>query len=378
MHLTALIDAFEDPAALIGTDGRIVAHNRAWKAHGFEEPVLADGDPVPGEVAMSGRIRRRASVGRRGTASGWRWYRSRVRAIDGVEGVGAILTHRDITDERRLQLRMARSPIAHLELNAAGSLMSVNERWEELRGRPVGAELGRRWLRDTPASQREQLAHLLRSGEPFEFELSTAGRDDRRLVLTIEFEPLHDGEELIGWNASASDLTDLRALEAAAETALVDTVTGLATRAIFETTLSRHLARREPEQTSILFADLDGFKDVNDRHGHLAGDEALRVVASRLASALRPEDLIARYGGDEFAVLLAGIGTDGATVVGSRLVDVARRPVTIGTEQVQIGVSVGIATSRHHDDVDAIIDRADRAMYRAKHAGGGRVEVSEE
>lgn len=377
-HFTAVIEAFEDPAALIGTDGRIVGFNRAWKAHGFEEAELADGDPIPAAIAMNGRIRQRASIGRRGSVDGWRWYRSRVRALDGIEGVGAILTHRDITDERRLQMRMSRSPVAHLELDSSGSLMAVNERWEELRGRPVGAELGTRWLRDTPRAERDQLVACLQEGQPFEFELSTAGSDDRRLTLTMDFEPLFDGDELIGWNASASDLTELRALESAAENALVDTVTRLANRAIFETTLARRLAKREPEQISILFVDLDGFKAVNDRHGHLAGDEALRAIASRLSGVLRPEDLIARFGGDEFAVMLASIGTESAAVVASRLVDAAREPIPIGTDEVQVGVSVGVATSTPHDDVDAMIARADQAMYRAKHAGGGQVAVADE
>lgn len=374
MHLVTLIDAFEDPAALLGTDGEIVATNRAWTAHGFSKAELADGDPIPAAVAMTPELGQRASVGRRGSPGGWRWYRSRVRALEGIEGVGAVLTHRDITDERRLQIRMSRSPVAHLELDAAGSLMAVNERWEELRGRPVGAELGHRWLRDTPRAQRAELQQLLDAGEPFEFELSTVGGDDRRLVLTIDFEPLLDGDELIGWNASASDRTELRELETAAENALVDTVTSLANRSLFETTLARQLAARDGPELSILFVDVDGFKAVNDLYGHLAGDEALRVIATRLASVLRPEDLIARYGGDEFAVILTGPGAESADVVGNRLVEAAKEPiVTEDGDEVSLGVSVGVAIAEPADDVDSLVARADEAMYRAKQAGAQRV-----
>lgn len=236
-ELTALIDVFEDAAALINRDGQILATNRAWSIHGFSEPAFADGDPVPVAAAASGEIERRAGIGRRPSSDGWRWYRSRVQAVPGVADAVAVLTHRDITDERRLQARMSRSPVAHLELDAEGSLQGVNERWEELRGRPVGAELGYRWLRDTPEAERNELLARFQVPRAFDFELSTAGPDDRRLILDLDFEPLIDDGELIGWNASAADKTQLRALESAAENALVDTVTQLATRALFETTL---------------------------------------------------------------------------------------------------------------------------------------------
>lgn len=374
-ELAALIDVFEDAAALIGRDGRILATNRAWRIHGFADPAFADGDPVPVAAAASGEIERRTGIGRRASNDGWRWYRSRVQAVPGVGGAVAVLTHRDITDERRLQIRMSRSPVAHLELDAAGSLQGVNERWEELRGRPVGAELGSRWLRDTPEEERNELLARLRVAHPFDFELSTAGPDDRRLVLYLEFAPLVDEGELIGWNASATDRTRLRALESAAENALVDTVTGLATRALFETTLGRRLAARHGDEVAVLFIDLDDFKVVNDVHGHVAGDAVLRAVASRLQSVLRPEDLIARYGGDEFAVLLAGVGIDGAHEVGQRLVDTGRAPVPLGDGEIRVGVSVGVTQSRPGDGIDSVVDRADRAMYRSKHAGGGHVQV---
>ncbi len=373
--LAVVIDVFEDAAALIAPDGRIVATNRAWRLHGFTEPAFADGDPVPVAAAATGEIERRAGIGRRASQDGWRWYRSRVQSIPRIGNAVAVLTHRDITDERRLQARMARSPIAHLELDAEGSLRGVNERWEELRGRPVGAELGHRWLRDTPEHQRTELLALLQVAQPFDFELSTAGPDDRRLILSLAFEPILDKGELIGWNASAADQTQLRALESAAEKSLVDTVTEVGTRALFETTLERRLSARQDNEVAVLFIDLDHFKAVNDEFGHLAGDTVLRRVAARLQAALRPEDLIARYGGDEFAVLLAGMGLDGALEVGRRLVESGRAPISVDGTEIYVGVSVGLTLTRPGDEIDSVIGRADRAMYRAKNAGGGHVEV---
>ena len=377
-HLTPVLDAFEDAAALIGHDGTLLATNRAWQVHGFTDATFADGDPVPVAAAVSGEIDHRAGVGRRVSRDGWRWYRSRVRALPGVEGVAAVLTHRDITDERRLQTRMSRSPIAHLELDPNGHLLAVNERWEELRGRPVGAELGERWLRDTPPDQRDELAKRMATGDSFAMDLSTVGPDDRRLTICLEFEPLRDGHELIGWHASATDRTDQIALESAAENVLVDTVTGLPNRALFETTLARRLAGRRAHGLAVLFVDLDGFKAVNDTHGHLAGDAALKIIATRLAGVLRPDDLIARYGGDEFAVMLDDVEPDFVHEVGQRLVDAGRPPIAVEGAEVQVGVSVGTAVSRPHDDVDSVIGRADQAMYRAKQAGGSRVCSADE
>jgi diguanylate cyclase (GGDEF)-like protein len=268
---------------------------------------------------------------------------------------------------------MARSPVAHLELEPDGSLLTVNGRWEELRGRPVGAELGLRWLRDTPHDERTRLLERLRVAEPFQTVLTTAGGDDRRCELAMDFEPVFDGGEWIGWHASATDRTELRELEAVASTAMVDPLTGLANRAMFETTLARTLARRGGGRAAVLFVDLDGFKAVNDRGGHAAGDDVLRTVAGRIQNALRPADLVARYGGDEFAVLLEDVEADFAVEIGGRLVDAFRQPIEHGTGLADVGVSVGVALSRPDDDVDTIVVRADEAMYTAKDAGGMRV-----
>ncbi len=376
-QLTTVLDTFEDPAAVIATDGSVLVGNRAWHVHGFTDPAFADGDPLPVASVVSGERAYRAGSGRRPCGDGWRWYRSRVRALDGWDGAAAVLTHRDITDERRLQMRMYHSPVAHLELDASGSLLNVNERWEELRGRPVGAELGDRWLRDTPEDQRAELARSLQAGQAFEMDVATAGHDDRRLIVTMDFQPLLDGCELIGWQVSATDRTEVRALESAAEHALEDTVTGLANRSLFETTLARKLAGRHEHEIVILFVDLDGFKGVNDTYGHRAGDLVLREVAQRLAGVLRPDDLIARYGGDEFAVMLEGVDDTLAAEIATRLTAAGDRPIEVDEHQISVGVSVGVAGSRAGEDLHTVVARADRAMYRAKRAGGRQVATAE-
>jgi len=370
------LDGFEDPAALIGADGQVVASNRAWAVHGFVDAAFVDGDRRPVDRVLSGEVEHRASVGRRARRDGWQWYRSRVRAFDGVPGVAALLTHRDITDERRLQLRMAQSPVAHLELSRTGELLSVNDRWEAMRGRPVGAELGLRWLRDSPADERAALLQRLTEPSAFRTILTTVGRGERTCCVELELDPVLDGEEWIGWHAAATDVTEVRALAAAADSALTDDVTGVATRALFDTTLERTLSRREGDHpAAVLFLDLDGFKAVNDHLGHAAGDEVLRRVAERITAALRPEDLVARYGGDEFAVLVEPTDERTAVELGERLVAAVRDPVAVQGCTIELGVSVGVALSDPADDVEGLMARADQAMYDAKRGGGCRLSI---
>lgn len=376
--LTAVLQGFEDPAALLAADGAVVGHNRAWQVHGFtDEAAFVDGDDTAVRRVLNGEVEHRAAVGRRPRADGWQWYRSRIRALAGVPGVVALLTHRDVTDERRLQLRMAQSPVAHLELDTGGALLSVNERWEEMRGRPVGAELGRRWLRDTPADERDALLERLARPEAFRTTLTTVGADDRTRCIELEIEPVVDGGEWIGWHASATDVTEVRALEAVADNAFTDDLTGVANRALFDTTVARALGRRREEHPAVvLFLDLDGFKPVNDTHGHAAGDEVLQSVADRITSVLRPADLVARYGGDEFAVLLEHADEAFACDVGDRLVAAVAEPLEVGGVTIRLGVSVGIALTEPDDEVDDVVGRADAAMYVAKRSGGGSAVLS--
>jgi PAS domain-containing protein len=119
-----VLDAFEDPAALLDADGQVVASNRAWQVHGFVDAAFVDGDVAPVQEVLRGERAHRATIGRRPRRDGWQWYRSRVRRVTTLPGVAAVLTHRDVTDERRLQVRMAQSPVAHLELTRSGELLS--------------------------------------------------------------------------------------------------------------------------------------------------------------------------------------------------------------------------------------------------------------
>ncbi|GAP35920.1 sensor domain-containing diguanylate cyclase [Piscinibacter sakaiensis] len=155
-----------------------------------------------------------------------------------------------------------------------------------------------------------------------------------------------------------------------------DALTGLANRRYFETRLQEALsrARREGERLGLLFIDVNRFKQVNDQHGHAAGDAVLKAMAQRLAGALRQHDLAARLGGDEFVVLVAPLREPEAlaTLV-SHLGEAVARPIDIGGGR-SLEASVSIGTAVYPDDggdVDALMRQADAAMYAVKagHAG---------
>ncbi len=154
-----------------------------------------------------------------------------------------------------------------------------------------------------------------------------------------------------------------------------DTLTGLANRAMFINRLRIALARAERLSTgvAILFIDLDRFKPINDVHGHDAGDEALKTVAQRIKTSLRAYDTPARFGGDEFAVLLEGISSprDIATVA-QKFIRVLSAPMLYNGKNLEVGASIGIAFSNEPITPDALLQHADTAMYHAKKEGGNR------
>jgi diguanylate cyclase (GGDEF)-like protein len=162
------------------------------------------------------------------------------------------------------------------------------------------------------------------------------------------------------------------ARRAAQEQALTDTLTGLHNRRAFDAVLAR--AVRGGAGCALLHLDLDFFKQVNDRHGHAAGDLVLRVAARRMLSVVRADDVIARTGGDEFALLLPGIDRPGeVATVARRLVAALRQPVSDGARSYRVSASIGGTLRRDHPGgtAAAMMEAADRALYAAKAAGRG-------
>lgn len=128
---------------------------------------------------------------------------------------------------------------------------------------------------------------------------------------------------------------------------------------------------------AIMVADIDHFKRINDTYGHVVGDIALKAVASCMAENLRTHDLLVRYGGEEFAMLLPETGLENARVAAERLrAAIADREIRYNEISFRITISIGIAQTQHEEKLEILIGEADRALYRAKDLGRNRVEVS--
>jgi len=163
----------------------------------------------------------------------------------------------------------------------------------------------------------------------------------------------------------------LLAKEYMSRAALTDALTGLANRPALEDALEQRLATGF---TIVAMIDLDRFKAVNDTHGHEAGDELLKSVATRILDELEGRHLVARLGGDEFAILFeAGCGAADATRAAERIVVALERPFIIGPNTVTISASIGLAASVHGDTVRSLARRADERLYDVKRGGRGYV-----
>ena len=279
-----------------------------------------------------------------------------------------------------------RAPLGLALTSAHGVLVQVNEALCQLLGRP-SAELHGHPLfafthpDDLPAARaacdirrqhqgptRHHECRLLRAdGTAVAVQVATSWADPPdseapRLVMVIE------------------DISDRKSREAhLRHQALHDPLTALPNRLLFEDRLAHALqrGRRRDTPTCVLMIDLDGFKDINDRYGHLAGDAALTHFAHRLLTVLRASDTAARLGGDEFAVVCEDSAPAEAQALAHRLRAALADPLRIDGSTVQLRCSIGVGhADRHRDEQDAsrqMVLEADRAMYRDKHlrrAGG--------
>ena len=197
-------------------------------------------------------------------------------------------------------------------------------------------------------------------------------RDGRTVAVSLQ--PMDGG----GWVSIHQDITAQRRTEAELERlARHDALTGLAQRSLFTEKVGAALARmrRHGEAFSVLMLDLDRFKTVNDSFGHPAGDALLREIARRLLSTTREVDCVARFGGDEFAVLQAPCKDQkaGAIALSDRILAAVTEPYDFNGRKLILETSVGIALApQDGDDVDALVKHADLALYRAKTEGRNR------
>lgn len=219
--------------------------------------------------------------------------------------------------------------------------------------------------------------HVFATRQPDVNEELLIGADGHNRIIRTTKTVFEDANGRLVLVGIITDLTDLRNAQRELETANVqlhrlahlDPLTGLPNRMAFEAALRSTIkqAQRHHEPFSLLFMDLNGFKSVNDTHGHPAGDELIVRISERLQATLRDGDTVARLGGDEFVVIARQTSGDQARLLAQRLAATIRQPVELSLAVVEVSTSIGI--SRFPEDGDCAVDlikNADMAMYRAK------------
>jgi diguanylate cyclase (GGDEF)-like protein/PAS domain S-box-containing protein len=227
------------------------------------------------------------------------------------------------------------------------------------------------------------LAATMLDGGDRQAEVLLHHRDGHRVPVLVRASPIRDANggiigavEVFSEKPLRDDLH--RRIEELKTMAFLDVLTDVPNRRYLELVIRSKLQEHAEHgfPLGLLFVDIDRFKEINDRLGHEAGDRALRMVAQTLAANLRPLDVVGRWGGEEFLVLLPNIG-EGMDLVADRLrVFVERSSLDVAGEVLCVTVSIGGTLARPEDTLQAFVQRADEAMYRSKTAGRNRVAIS--
>jgi diguanylate cyclase (GGDEF)-like protein/PAS domain S-box-containing protein len=311
--------------------------------------------------------------------------------------VGAISVARDITELRAAE---AERELAELRFDGAfkrstfgmamsdllGRLTNVNPAMADLLGVPPHQLVGRQ-LSDFAFSEARPLHD---GGLPSVHEGADSYSDERRyrrpdgvivwlqanvsLVRGPDEEPLY-------LMVQALDISSRKQVEYELEhRALHDDLTGLPNRALLNDRLDQALAvaRRASNQVGVVFLDVDGFKHVNDALGHGTGDSLLVELGQRLCAAVRPDDTVARFGGDEFVILCADVDVGSMEVLARRIRASVAERFAVGGHDVEVHGSLGITVSAPESTVQSLLSEADAAMFRAKELGRNQVAVFDE
>jgi Amt family ammonium transporter len=311
-------------------------------------------------------------------------------AVTGVYGIA-----RDVTEQRRAleeirkleeqnRLLIENATDAIIVYDTDGRFLRVNRTFCDMMGY-TKEDVAGRYVLDVVhvqdrAAMRERMHQRLAGGQPpapREFRVVTRNGDILWMDYRASAVQTEDGGVAV--QIIARDVTERRRVEAMLQhQALHDALTGLPNRTLFINRLEHALAAAGRRGgVAVLFVDLDGFKLVNDSLGHQAGDDLLINVGRRLADVLAAGDTLARFGGDEFAVLLEGVDDPGqAEEVAERLLDRVARPADIAGRTAIIAASIGIACSAGREvQAEELLREADTAMYQAKAQGKGRTVI---
>jgi diguanylate cyclase (GGDEF)-like protein/PAS domain S-box-containing protein len=306
-------------------------------------------------------------------------------ATDEPDIGGVIMAMRDVTDRARWEVAAGNGDLYRAVLDHAPAITMIVDGTGRLRGasRALTTLVGRDLETSLGSHLREFVTHsdtltieaelALAMSEPGQrsFEVAFTTQDGSATVpMSLTVVNLLDDRTVEGLVVSAVDITALAESRARLHhLANHDQLTGLPNRAALTERLHDALsaARRRDSSVSLVYCDLDGFKSVNDRYGHLAGDHVLRRTADRLLTATRAGDTVARMGGDEFVILVEDGEARSLRALLTRIQEALSLPIELPTgEEVSISLTAGAATADGGSDVDDLLGRADAAMYAAK------------
>jgi diguanylate cyclase (GGDEF)-like protein/PAS domain S-box-containing protein len=285
--------------------------------------------------------------------------------------------------EQRFQALVQHSSDVVTVVDGDATVIYQSESMERVFGHPAHSLVNRPLtdLLDLRAAGRLREALQSVSRRPYgtlSIELPIRRADGRICQAELTITNLLDDPNVGALVLNTRDITDRKELEnQLVHEAFHDALTNLANRALFSDRVDQALRRRDRDEhpIAVLFLDLDGFKEVNDSRGHAAGDELLTQVAERLRNSVRPEDTVARFGGDEFAILV-DVDPDGnndAEQVAKRVISGIGMPFEVDGNELHVSVSIGIAYGGPYaENAGQLMRNADLAMYRAKAAGAGR------
>jgi diguanylate cyclase (GGDEF)-like protein/PAS domain S-box-containing protein len=267
-----------------------------------------------------------------------------------------------------------------------GTVLSWNLAAERLYGYTAHEMLGQDIAVLIPPNRQDELPSLfarLLEGEQIEHYETVRRRKGGDLVdVSMTISPIRDElGRVVGVSAISHDITERKRAERSIEhRAFHDPLTDLPNRVLLDDRIQGALARaqRRGASVAILFLDIDNFKRINDDHGHTTGDQVLTMLGPRLQTVLRPDDTLARFGGDEFVIVCADIhGSDKAEAIADRIDRALSAPFEVGGKAISISASIGVTLGTGGDQPDELLVQADAAMYSAKRRDRPRIKVSE-
>ena len=307
-----------------------------------------------------------------------------------VSGASTIM--RDVSHQKRLeeQLRLTASVFTHANegvviTDPQGRMVDVNQAFERITGYARDEALGRtaqflRSGRDGPDVVQQLLAELQAHGR-CQGEVWSRRKSGEAYAGLLTVSRVDDAAgQPQNYVALFADVTSMRVQQERLEhLAHFDALTGLPNRLLLSDRLRQSMAhsRRQSQALAVLYLDLDGFKAINDSHGHDVGDALLVAVAGQMKMALRESDTLARMGGDEFVVVLGQLpGAEACLPLVERLLLACAAPLRVGERLLQVSASIGITLFPQDDsDVDQLLRHADQAMYQAKQLGKNRYHL---